>query len=51
MGGVHKTVKPLYEAIRAEVSLWDSRKAAQGVQHLVRNWVTQNSPDFYRPGC
>ena len=30
MGGIHKTVKPLYEVIRAEVSLWDSRKAAQG---------------------
>ena len=51
MGGIHKTVKPLYEAIRAEVSFWDSRKAAQGVQPLVRNGVTQNSPDFHRPGC
>lgn len=35
MGGVHKTVKPLYEAIRAGVSLWDSRKATQEMQPLI----------------
>lgn len=29
----------------------DSCIAAQGVQPLVRNAVTQNSPDFNRPGC
>ena len=29
----------------------DSRIAAQGVQPLVRNGVTQNSPDFNRLGC
>ena len=28
----------------------DSRKAAQGVQPLVRNEVTQNSPDFQSSG-
>ena len=28
----------------------DSRKAAQGVQPLVRNEVTHDSPDFNRPG-
>ena len=29
----------------------DSRIAAQGMQSLVRNEVTQNSPDIRCPGC
>ena len=42
---LHQQIVPLTKCAGIDA------QASQGVQPLVRNEVTQNSPDFNRPGC
>jgi len=54
LGNIFKTLRAVLFAsanCTAHKVRRDSRIAAQGVQPLVRNEVTQNSPDICCPGC